>query len=403
MIETPAPARRSAVKKSLVCAAISALAVLPLGCDKSDTGQKRDVPVPVIAETAATRSITDYVDTVGRVEAMSRSNVGSILPGRVILMTKEVGDIIPGKCGDPSKDRGALLAKLHTSILEASAQRLDAEVELARANVSQLKKDWERAEGLLKAGSGTEQVRDQARAAYDVALARVAAVRAARREVQVKIEQSSIYAPMDAVVIKKYVNVGDVVDPMFSAKLYELECIRDLKINAIVSERDVPSVKARKRARITFDALPGREFQGEIHTLVPSGDPLSHSFIAEIRFRNYTGEGQLPAEIPTTLTPDDLLIKPGMFARVKIVKYEKAEAVCVPKQCLVEEGEAAFVYLIGPDDKAKKVPVKPGIAMGRTAEILSGLQPGQRVIGRGIENVTEGQPVRVIREDDGNK
>jgi len=391
------------VRKRFLYVVIPALAVLPIGCDKPETSQKRDVPVPVIAETAATRSITDYVDTVGRVEAMSRSNVGSILPGRVVLMTKEVGDIIPGKCGDPSKDRGALLAKLDTSILGASAQRLDAEVTLARANVSQLQKDWERAEELLKAGSGTEQVRDRARAAYDVALARVATVQAARREAQVKIEQSSIYAPMDAVVIKKYVNVGDVVDPMFSAKLYQLECIRDLKINAIVSERDVPSVKARKRARITFDALPDREFQGEIHTLVPSGDPLSHSFTAEIRFRNYTKDGQLPAEIPTTLTPDDLLIKPGMFARVKIVKYEKAKAVCIPRRCLAEEDEAAFVYLIGTDDKARKTPVRSGIAMGRTVEILSGLEPGQRVIGRGIENVTEGQPVRVIREGDRDK
>lgn len=376
---------------------VAVLFVAAIGCDKPETTRKRDVPVPVIAETVATSSVLDYVDTFGRVEARIRSDVGTILPGRVVLMTKDVGDMIPGRCGEPSKDKAALLARLDTSILEASARRLDAEIGLAAASLSQLEKDWKRAEDLLKAGSGTEQVRDQAKAAYDVAVAKVETVKAAREEVQVKIEQSSIYAPVDAVVIKKYVNVGDVVDPMFSARLYQLECIRDLKINAIVPERDVLAVRAKKKTLITFDALPGREFTGEIHTLVPSGDPVSHSFIAEIRFRNHTSEGPLPPEIPPDLTPEDLLIKPAMFARVKIIKYQKANAVSVPRRCIVEEGDDAFVYLIGADKRAHKTPVRTGVTMARTVEIVSGLKPGQRVVGRGIENVTEGQPLRIIR------
>ncbi|MFH1730685.1 MAG: efflux RND transporter periplasmic adaptor subunit [Planctomycetota bacterium] len=368
-----------------------------IGCDKPETARERDVPVPVIAETVVTSSVIDYVDTFGRVEARIRSDVGTVLPGRVVLMTKDVGDMIPGRSGEPSKDKAALLAELDTSILEASARRLDAEIGLAAASLSQLAKDWKRAEDLLKAGSGTEQVRDQAKAAYDVAVAKVETVKAGREEIQVKIEQSSIYAPVDAVVIKKYVNVGDVVDPMFSARLYQLECIRDLKINAVVPERDVPAVRAKKKALITFDALPGREFTGEIHTLVPSGDPVSHSFIAEIRFRNHTGEGPLPPEIPPKLTPEDLLIKPAMFARVKIIKYQKAKAASVPRRCIVEEDDDAFVYLIGADKRAHKTPVRTGVTMGLTVEVVSGLEPGQRVVGRGIENVTEGQPLRIIR------
>lgn len=373
------------------------LFVAAIGCDKPEPTRKRDVPVPVIAETVVTSSVIDYVDTFGRVEARIRSDVGTILPGRVVLMTKDVGDMIPGRCGEPSKDGAALLAKLDTSILEANARRLDAEIRLAAASLSQLAKDWRRAEDLLKAGSGTEQMRDRAKAAYDVAVAKVETVKAARKEVQVKIEQSSIYAPVDAVVIRKYVNVGDVVDPMFSARLYQLECIRDLKINAVVPERDVPAVRAKKKALITFDALPGREFTGEIHTLVPSGDPVSHSFIAEIRFRNHTSEGPLPPEIPPKLTPEDLLIKPAMFARVKIIKYRKPKAASVPRRCIVEEDDDAFVYLIGADKRAYKTPVRTGVTMARTVEIVSGLEPGQRVVGRGIENVTEGQPLRIIR------
>jgi membrane fusion protein (multidrug efflux system) len=374
---------------------ILALLLLIPACDPGPPESRRDVPVPVVAEVAARQPVLDVVDTVGRVEAESVSHVGTQLPGRIVEMTREVGDLIPGTCGEPKRDQAALLAKLDTDQLEAQLKRLDAEVRLAETNVPELKREYERQERLLEEGSGTAQRRDQAKMAYEAALARVDAAKAARREVQVRIEKSHIYAPMDAVVVEKYANVGDVVDPMMNPRLYRLECIRDLKIQVIVPERDVPDVKAQKQAAITFDALPGYTFTGTIHTLVPSGDPVSHSFTAEIRFRNHTAAGPLPEELPKDLGPDDLLVKPGMFARVKIVKYRKPDAVVVPNRCVVEAGDDTFVYrIVG--GVAKKTPVWTGIAMGTVTEITSGLAAGQHVVGRGIENVTEGQPVRVI-------
>jgi membrane fusion protein (multidrug efflux system) len=367
------------------------------GCSEEPPTGGTDVPVPVVAETAAVREVVDYVDAVGRVEAETTSTVGSQLPGRIDRMLREVGDLVPGRRSETNPDPAALLAKLDTEALEAKRQRLKAEIDLAAANLDQLRKDWQRAEELLKAGSGTEQRRDQAKAAYDIARAKVDAAKAARDEVLVQIRQSSIYAPFDAVVVKKHASVGDVVSPMFSPQLYDLECIRDLKINGILRERDVPRVKGGMEAEITFDALPGRSpFTERIHTVVPSGDPVAHSFLAEIRFRNRTASRPLPAELPEDLTPEDLLIKPGMFARIRILTYRKEKATVVPEHCLVRQSGDAFVYRITPDNRATKTPVKAGVVMEHWVEITGGLEPGQRVVGRGKENVTEGQPVRVI-------
>jgi len=391
---------------ALPCLLAVALTVLS-GCGKPPPAKRRDVPVPVVAETARLMPVRDVVDTVGRVEAQSVSNVGSQLPGRLVEMTREVGDLVPGACGDPAKDRGALLARLDTATLEAQAERLAAELKLAATRLPTLKTEWTRQETLLKEGSSTEQRRDQAKMAYDVAAAQVATARAARKEIQVQIELSSIYAPMDAVVVKKVANVGDVVSPMFSPQLYQLQCIRDLKINVIVRERDVPHVKAQSHAAVTFDALPGRAFTGRIHTVIPSGDPIAHSFIAEVRFRNRILKDKkdpkseavpLPAQLPAGLTPDDLLIKPGMFARIKILKYEKDKAVVLPARCVIEEGDKAFVYRIDPDGRARKTPVTAGVTMGDHVELVDGLKPGDTVVGRGIENVTQAQPVRVIAD-----
>lgn len=377
---------------------LSLLLVTVPGCGKRESAGTGDVPVPVIAEAATTQNIIDYVDTVGRVEPLVTSDVGSQIAGRIVLMTKEVGDMVSARTGDPARDEQSLLARLDTDAFVAEKERLEAATRLAEADLPVLKSEYDRQQTLLDQGSGTEQLRDQAKAAYDVALARVDAAKAARREAMVRIEQSSIYSPIDAVVVKKYANVGDVVSPMFSPQLYQLECIRDLKINAVLPERDVPSVRSKRQAEITLDALPRRTFTGEIHTVIPSGDPVSHSFTAEIRFRNHTNDGPLPSVAPPNLTPEDLLLKPGMFARIKIIKTKVEGATVVPRRCVVEEGDKAFVYAIGPDDRASKTPVKTGLVMGDLVEITSGLAPGGRVVGRGIENVTEGQHVRALGE-----
>ena len=383
---------------------VALLALLAAGCGGKQEPKSAEVPVPVVAETAATQTITDFVSTFGNVEAQVRSDVGSILPGRIVTMTRDVGELIPGRSDQPGGGDAALLARLDTSVLEAEARQLDAQIALSQANLTLAQKNLQRSEQLFKQGSGTESQLDQVRAASEVAAAQVQSDKAARAAVQVRLDQSSIYSPTDAVVIRKYANVGDVVNP--GQPVYLLECIRDLKINAVVPERDVPAVQPGKAAEITFDALPGRSFTGEIYALIPSGDPLSHSFTAEIRFRNHTKAGPLPAELPPGLTPDQLLIKPGMFARVRILKYSKADAAVIPVRCVVEDGDKAFVYRIiheeigraTPEtDRAKKVPIRTGITMDLLIEVLDGLKPGDKVVGRGVENMSEGQPVRIIQ------
>jgi membrane fusion protein (multidrug efflux system) len=371
------------------------IVLLAAGCGDESPPKKTAVPVPVVAETASVGPVVGAVQAVGRVEAQEKSTVGSQLPGQIAVMAKDVGDLVAGYTGDNPKN--ALLARLDTDTLQAQAKRLDAEVELAAANLPTLKTEYERQQELLKAGSGTEQRRDQAKAAYEVARAKVEAAKASRREVEVKIDKSTIHAPFDGVVVKKHASVGDVVSPMFSPQLYDLECIRDLKINAIIRERDVPRVKGGMEVEVRFDALPDRSpFTGRIHTVIPSGDPVAHSFVAEIRFRNRTGDGPLPADLPADLTPEDLLIKPGMFARITIVVYRKEEATVLPQHCIVRQGDDAFVYRITEDNRAAGTPVRTGVVMEHKIEIIEGVGPGDRVIGRGKENVTEGQPLRLI-------
>ncbi|MFW6159184.1 MAG: efflux RND transporter periplasmic adaptor subunit [Planctomycetota bacterium] len=362
------------------------------GC-REKPPEKTEVPVPVVAETAGVRAVRDMVETVGHVEPQVRSRVGSVLPGRIVRMTRDVGDVVFAPTDDQKGGERGLLARLDTRLLEANAERLRAEIERAAAQKADAERKYRNFEELYQKNATSKENRDQAKAAFDMARAEYETARAAYREVQVKIAQSSIYAPANATVIEKLAHEGDVVNPGQPVSL--LECIGDLKINAIVPERDVVAVRKGKPVEIRFDGLPGRTFAATIHTVVPSGDPLARSFIAQIRFRNYTREGVLGETLPEDFDCSDLLIKPGMFARIEIVKYEKEDALVVPDRCVVEQGERRFVYRID-GRTAHKEEVETGVVSGGVTEIRAGLERGQRVVGRGIENVTEGQAVRVI-------
>lgn len=376
----------------LIALGLSVALLAAAGC-RERPPEKTEVPVPVVAETVVVRSVRDTVDTVGHVEPEVRSRVGSVLSGRIVRMTREVGDVVFAPTDDQKDGERGLLARLDTRLLEAAAERLRAEVERAAAQKADAERKYRNFQELYEKEATSKENRDQAKAAFEIANAQLKKARAALDEIQVKIAQSSIYAPADATVIEKLAHEGDVVNP--GQPVYLLECIGDLKINAIVPERDVVAVRKGKPVGIRFDGLPDRTFPATVHTLVPSGDPLAQSFIAQIRFRNYTREGVLGETLPEEFDCSDLLIKPGMFARIEIVKYKKEDALVVPNRCIVEQGERRFVYRID-GRTAHKQEVETGVVSGGVTEIRAGLEPGQRVIGRGIENVTEGQAVRVI-------
>jgi membrane fusion protein, multidrug efflux system len=146
-----------------------------------------------------------------------------------------------------------------------------------------------------------------------------------------------------------------------------------------VPETLLARVKAGQTINAVAAAWPDQPFTGTIDSV----DPVLN---ADTR----------AATVRAILPNGDRRLKPGMLLTVTIEAAAR-ESPAVPELAIVGEGEQSFVFVVE-KDAARRVPVRTGIRQNGMVEILSGIQPGQRVITEGVVKVTDGQKIRLASQ-----
>jgi HlyD family secretion protein len=193
---------------------------------------------------------------------------------------------------------------------------------------------------------------------------------------QIRLENTVITAPFQGEIMRKYVDAGALVSP--STALVHLVHTATLKVVANVLERDIPFLKPGIIARIRADAYPDRIFEGRVARVNTGLDSATRTLQAEV-------------EIPNSAR----LLKPGMFAHIEISLLEKPGVVAVPREAVLEENGARFIFMVE-GNKAARKPVVTGIEEGPLVEVREGLKEGDRVITRGQNLLKENSVVRVV-------
>jgi membrane fusion protein (multidrug efflux system) len=128
---------------------------------------------------------------------------------------------------------------------------------------------------------------------------------------------------------------------------------------------------------VTLDALPGRTFEGRVFAINPLVDAAGRSLVIRAQVQN-----------------PDAALRPGMFARVRLITKETKDALVVPEQALVPQGQDQYVFRVA-DGKAQRVKVEVGQRGDGRVEILSGVAPDDMVVTAGQLKIREGTPVQV--------
>jgi RND family efflux transporter MFP subunit len=129
-------------------------------------------------------------------------------------------------------------------------------------------------------------------------------------------------------------------------------------------------------ATVTFEALPDLEMTGKLTAIIPRADPQARTFPVKVTIPNR--EGRVGA---------------GMLARVALPAGESYRATVVPKDAVVTQGPASFVYVLNGDNTVSQTSVEPGDGAGAWIVVRGPVEPGARVITRGNERLQEGQTV----------
>jgi len=237
-------------------------------------------------------------------------------------------------------------------IAEQNVRQAEAMYELAKASEQQVRirqQDMEAARAAV----------EQARAAYNLALN--------------SLREANVSSPISGYVLTKLVDVGEIVGA--GTPLFVLVDTSSVYVDCVASELDAPRLKVGQTVDLIFDAMPGQIFKQRISMISPAGDPQSRSFLVRV-----------------TLPRTPFMLKPGMFARARIVVGKKT-GIFLPNVCVYREGTTSYVSIVE-GTKAVKTKVNLGATVGDLMEILGGVKEGDRVIERG-DSVPEGAKVSI--------
>ena len=340
----------------LLAAAIAGAAVLYIFSsfvdeDAAKGGAARTVLVEV--DTVKKGTVRDRIEAVGTTLAIKAVNIVPLVSGRV-----EEINFIPG---EKVKAKTALV-RLNNAV--ASAQEQEARAELDRA-----KFDNDRAQALLNSRAAVSKATAEEReAAYLIAKAKhEAAVDA--------LDERTVDAPFDGTVGFKNIDVGDYVEA--GTVLTTLDDLSTIEIEFAVPEIYYGSIKEGMEVSAKTLAFGDKLFRGSISQIDTRIDTVSRSF-------------RIKAEVPN----ENSEIPAGMFMNVRVT-LDQREAITIPQEALVFQGEQTLVYL-DEDNVALQRPVTLGLRQGETVEVADGLSVGDRVIVKGIQNLRDGVPIKVV-------
>ena len=171
----------------------------------------------------------------------------------------------------------------------------------------------------------------------------------------------SIYAPQDGVVSALPVREGMFVTP--AMRVMTLADLSSIWLLAEIFERQTAWVKEGHPAEVRVSYLPGQIWKGKVEYIYPSLDAITRTLKVRLRFDN----------------PDELL-KPNMYANVKIFGGAKNEVIVIPLEALIRSGRDERVILAFGDGRFEARQVTTGIESGQWVEIKTGIDEGDKVV-----------------------
>ena len=371
----------------------------------------------------------------GYIVAHHTIQVSSKIVGKVAWVGVEKGDQVKEgqvlvRVEDTEYQAQVAQAKANLGVTQARLNELEAgsrpqEIDAARAAAEEAEANFKnaeislkRAEDLFRQQIASQQQYDNARTQYDVtkaqmmnarkrydlikigprreqieyARAQVAHARATVDYAQTMLDSTLIRSPVTGTVLERLIEKGEMVSTMnfggtggVKASVASVADLSDLQVELDINQNDFPRISPKQDCLVTADAYPDRVYKGRVDEIAPSANRQKATVQVKVK----------------VLSPDEYL-RPEMNAHVSFLAPESAsaqanparETLTIPRSGLVHsEGQSAVFVLDGSHVQLR--PVEVGRDLGDRVEVVEGLGPNDRVVVRGLEQLTSGQRVKV--------
>jgi RND family efflux transporter MFP subunit len=376
-------------------AAMLGAAVLLGGAILAVRGQKPEVEV-ASARPAGDPRNEALLNASGYVTPRRRATVAAKITGRVTAVYTDEGMRVKA---------GQVLATLDDSdarvrLVSAKADRdaSAAAIQDLQVNLANAERELKRTQDLQASGVQTEQALDQARTTVASLKARIdltkEQVRAADARIQVAqqdVENATIRAPFEGLIVSKDAQVGEMVSPISAGGgftrtgIATLVDMQSLEIEVDVNESFIARVKPGQKVIATLDAYPNWQIPTRVRTVIPTADRQKATVKVRISFDKL-----------------DPRILPDMGVKVAFLgeeqprdKTKAAEAkALIPKSAIRNEAGKPIVFSVR-ENKLERRAVSVGAEHGNDVEVIAGVAPGDTLVVRGPESLHDGQAVAV--------
>jgi RND family efflux transporter MFP subunit len=365
-------------------------------------GKAPAAPPRAAAVVAVTRgNLASSLTVAGQFQPYQQVDLHAKVSGYIRWIKVDIGDRVR---------QGEVLAVLEVPELQNQVEGAQAEVRHSQSDITRAQSEVVSAESTYSAlhaeyirleeaskerpGLIAEQELDDARAKDQQAAAQVGVAKASldamqqqlgvSRATHSRLETMSRYeqiiAPFTGVVTKRYADTGSLIQAGQDNNTQTLPVVQVaesdlLRLRMPVPESDVPNIQVGGDVQVKVDAT-GRTFTVKIIRFSRALDTNTRTMLTEVDVPNH-----------------DLSLSPGMYAETTIQLQRKKDALILPAQAVVQNGDQSYVLVVDATNHVEKRTVTLGIQTSNRVEITSGLQAGDNVIAAGQTGYQPGEIV----------
>lgn len=353
------------------------------------SGRTQKEKPPVVANMVMVRRMTlrDERFFSGTTRAWSSYDVESKVAGKLEKLTVDIDSIL---------HKGDLIAKIDDAEYQQAVDQARANLELARAQYDESKimtelrlKEFNRQKELHDARATTAAQFESAesslkgqRAVEKMRLAEVRRQEALLANAELKLKDCTIHAVWNSGSDRRYIGERYIDEGTLLAvgkPIVRIIEIDRIKVYIPVIERDYRFLRENQAVEITVDAKPGKVYRGKVSNIA-----------------NALSENTRNAWVVVTVPNDNLELRPGMFARARVVLSVHENAQVVPVDAvLTKEGRQGVFLFDAVNGTARFTPVETGLAAGKMVEIVKPEKITAPVITVGSHLLSDGAPVRI--------
>jgi HlyD family secretion protein len=269
--------------------------------------------------------------------------------------------------------KGQALVQLSEDLLAAEVASKRANLEQAQASLENSAAAYRRAQSLSGSGALSQSDMDKLRSEELAARARVEVSKAELQGADLRLRHTRVTASDDGIISARSVNVGQVAQ-------VGSEMLRLLRKGRVEWRAEIPESRMREIGigqNVKLTTADGAQLEGKVRAIAPTVE-------------SSTRAGLVYVDIPSNRGA-----RPGMFARGEIL-LGQAAASMVSLSSIVTQDGYTYVFVVSDQQLVARRRVETGAVRGKQIEIVSGVQPGERVVDKGAGFLKDGDHVRVV-------